>query len=323
MDKLLAIMGPTATGKTDMALNLARKFDGELISADSRQVYRFLDIGTGKMPDQLKIENSKLKIKKADGWWEIDGTKIWMYDVISPKRQYTVADYVKDAYKVLKDINVRKKLPIVVGGTGLYLKALLYGLPNLSIPIDYQLRQKIEKLSLNQLQNKLKAISFKKWQSLNYSDSQNPRRLIRAIELVVGQRNKKNVKSKSAENDFNILKLGLTASRRILYQRSDERVVKRVNAGMIEEARGLSDKGLSLSRMRALGLEYGVLADFLVGEIKSNKELITIMQGKIHAYVRRQLTWFKKEKNIDWFDVEMDNSRGKIEKLVSKWYDAS
>lgn len=281
MRKLLVILGPTATGKTDLALNLAKKFNGEIVSCDSRQVYRGLDIGTGKYPSQ------KSKVK----------SKIWMYDVADPRKQYSVFNYVKDANKVIDEIIKRKKLPIVVGGTGLYLKALLEGLTNLSIPVNKKLRNSLSKLSLKQLQNKLQKLLPKKWQDLNQSDRQNPRRLIRAIELVGLKPNF--VKTQN----FDALKIGLTAPRDVLYKRADRKVLARIKQGMIEETIKLHKKGLSFKRMRQLGLEYGVLADYLDGKIKDTNELIKIMQGKIHGYIRRQLTWFAKEKDVHWFNI--------------------
>ena len=125
--RLLVIIGPTATGKTDLALKLADKFDGELIAADSRQVYRGLDIGTGKLPGgEWKMDDGRWK--KGKGFWEVDGVKIWMYDVAGLKTRYTVADFVKEAENVIEDILRRGKLPIIVGGTGFYVKALVEGL---------------------------------------------------------------------------------------------------------------------------------------------------------------------------------------------------
>lgn len=281
MRKLLVILGPTATGKTDLGLILAKKFNGEIVSCDSRQVYRGLDIGTGKYPSQ------KSKVK----------SKIWMYDVADPRKQYSVFNYVKDANKVIDEIIKRKKLPIVVGGTGLYLKALLEGLTNLSIPVNKKLRNSLSKLSLKQLQNKLQKLLPKKWQDLNQSDRQNPRRLIRAIELV-------GLKPNFAKTqNFDALKIGLTAPRDVLYKRADRKVLARIKQGMIEETIKLHKKGLSFKRMRQLGLEYGVLADYLDGKIKDTNELIKIMQGKIHGYIRRQLTWFAKEKDVHWFNI--------------------
>ena len=320
--KLLVILGSTSTGKTDLALKLAKIFNGELISCDSRQVYIGLDIGTGKLPTDLKFKND-LRIKKSNCYWEMNEIKIWMYDVISAKKQYTVADYVKDAGEKIKDIQNRKKLPIIVGGTGLYLKALLYGLSNLSIPTDEKLRKELEELNVKRLQDRLKKISIKRWKKMNYSDQQNPRRLIRAIELEVSSKDNTGQRAKGLLERCNVIKIGLSATKAVLYQRSDQRVVKRINQGMIEEAQDLNRVRLSLKRMKQLGLEYGVLADYLEGKIVSKEELIKILQNKIHSYIRRQITWFKKEKNVIWFDITSKNYLSKIEKLVGTWYDSS
>ncbi|MBI2330087.1 tRNA (adenosine(37)-N6)-dimethylallyltransferase MiaA [Candidatus Daviesbacteria bacterium] len=298
MQKLLVILGPTSTGKTDLALRLAKKFNGELVACDSRQVYTGLDIGTGKLPGQ------EVTVRKGKGLWEMDGVKVWMYDVADSKKQHTVYNYVKDANKVIDSIVKRGKLPIVVGGTGLYLKALLEGLPNLAIPIDLKLRKKLEKLSLEELQKKLQEIASKRWEEMNNSDRQNPRRLIRAIEIL--QNSKVKIQKSKLQlkiQNYHTLKIGLMAPREVLYQRIDQRVVDRINQGMIDEAEKLHKNGLSLKRMRQLGLEYGGLADFLEGKIQDQQKLIKILQGKIHGYARRQITWFKKEKNVIWFDI--------------------
>lgn len=324
MKKLLVILGPTATGKTDLAINLARKFNGELISADSRQVYIGLDIGTGKLPSgRWKIEDGGWK--KGRGFWETDGIKIWMYDVVNPKVQYTVADYVKDANKVIEGINERGKRPIIVGGTGLYLRALIEGLPNLAIPVDKNLRKKLQKLSKEDLQDKLQKLSPERWGSLNESDRENPRRLVRAIELEISPRRSpyghlRGVAASYVVPHNNILRIGLTAPRKILYQRTDARVISRIKQGMIEEAKKLHQEGLTFLKMRQLGLEYRVLADYLDGKIKTPQDLIEVMQNKIHRFTRRQLTWFKKEKDVHWLDITDNNFSNKLENLLAKWY---
>ena len=309
MNKLLVILGPTATGKTDLALQLAHKFQGELISADSRQVYKSLDIGTGKMP------SSNGQLRKGKGYWEIDGIKIWMYDVVNPKDQYNVARFAKDAGRIVEDIYTREKLPILVGGSGLYLKAFLEGLSNLTIPVDKKLRKDLKKQTLSQLQEQLKKVFPERWQEMNYSDRQNPRRLIRAIELAETQN------TKVTGQNYDALKIGLTAPREILYLRIDGRVNSRIKQGMVNEAKTLRRSGLSLKRMKQLGLEYGVLADYLEGEINNPSELIKIMQNKIHNFVRRQTTWFKKTKDVFWFDITEREYTHKIEKVIEKWYD--
>ncbi len=285
--RLLVILGPTSVGKTDLGLKLARKFNGELVSCDSRQVYKGLDIGTGKLPGSS-----------------------WMLDVSDPKDQYSVAEYVKDASKVINDILERKKLPIIVGGTGFYIKALLEGLPNLEIPIDLKLRKQLSNLTVKKLQAKL---SNERLSNMNSSDMQNPRRLIRAIELKDSKQVKKN-------EIYNALKIGLTAPREILYQKSNKRVVDRIRQGMVKESKQLYKNGVTFKRMKQLGLEYGVLADYLTGVIKSEKELINILQLKIQGYIKRQKTWFKKEKNIIWFDITEKNYAQKVEKMIAKWY---
>ncbi len=314
MKKFLVITGPTSTGKTDLALQLADKFGGEIVSCDSRQVYQDLDIGTGKIPGRA------LGIKKGEGWWEIGSIKVWMYDVIDFKTQYTVADYVKEAKKVIEDIQKKGKLPILVGGTGLYLKALIEGFSNLTIPVDKKLRNQLEKLNKDQLQEKLKTISPERWQRMNSSDSQNPRRLIRAIELVIVKPEKRFTIHDLRFKNLDILKIGLTADRGTLYQRSDKRVIARIKEGMIEEAINLYRKGLTLERMKQLGLEYGVLADYLQGIITDKASLTRVLQQKIHGYIKRQLTWFNKERNINWFDITKKNLVAEVENVIGKWY---
>ena len=314
MNKVLVILGPTATGKTDLALRLAKKFNGELIAADSRQVYKGLDIGTGKIPG-----GGKWEVRGGSKMWEVGGIKIWMYDVVDLKKQYTVADYVNDASRVIRDIEKRGKLPVIVGGTGLYLKALLEGLSNLSIPVDKKIRGELEKLSLAELQGKLKTLSPIKWKKLNQSDRQNSRRLLRSIEIIM-MNPYINLRDKIQETryKYDVLKIGLTAQKEILYKNADLRVLDWIKQGIIDEARRLKEQ-TSGKRLRELGLEYGVLAEYLDGQITENT-LVKIIQGKVHGYIKRQQTWFKKEKNINWFDITENNYLERIEKLLYKWY---
>lgn len=318
MKKLLVILGPTATGKTDLGLYLAKKFNGELVACDSRQVYKGLDIGTGKLP------KGNVRVVKGERYWEMDGIKVWMYDVADPQIRYTVADYVKDATLLISDAIRQNKLPIIVGGTGLYLKALLEGLPNLTIPIDPRLRERLESLSKQALQQKLKELSLKRWEELNHSDRENPRRLLRSIELLTMYPYRKTTQiSKyrlaSQNKTYDILKIGLTAPRPVIYKKVDSRVLARAKLGMVEEAK-VCQEGLGLQRMRELGLEYGVLADYFEGKITTKEKLWKVMKNKIHAYVRRQETWFKKEGNVYWFDVTEKEYLEKVEKRVFLWY---
>lgn len=319
MYKLLVILGPTATGKTDLALHLAKKFNGELVSCDSRQVYKGLDIGTGKMSN-LKSQMSN--VQKGNGFWKIDGVKVWMYDVVSLKKQYSVADYVNGVIKVIGEIKKRGKLPIVVGGTGLYLKVLIEGIPSLQIPIDKKLRKKLTGLSLQQLQSKLKKTSLKKWNSMNNSDQNNPRRLIRAIEIGIGKGDmgdKGDWGDRGLKKEFNILRIGLSAPREVLYKKINTRVYKWIEDGILEEVIDLRKKGVSTKRFKQLGLEYAVLSDYLDGSL-SFDDMIGKMQISVRQYAKRQITWFKKEKNIIWFDISVPAYRRRVEKFIWEWY---
>lgn len=314
LKKVLVILGSTSTGKTDLGLDLAKKFNGEIISCDSRQVYKGLDIGTGKLPGK------PVKVKKGKRFWQMDGIKVWMYDVAAPNTRYDVYQYLKDAEKAIKKIEDLGKLPIILGGTGLYFKALTGGLSNLKVPVNQKLRQRLEKLPLGKLQEKLKKLSLVKWKRLNNSDRLNKRRLIRHIELHVMSPMSKRVQSFSLKvENYNILKIGLHVPKEILNQKIDERVESRIKQGMIQEAQDLAKRGLSLERMQELGLEYGVLAEFLEGKL-DQEELVFKLKTKIRQYAKRQITWFKKEKDVFWFDISGKGFPKKVEKLTSDWY---
>lgn len=313
-NKLLVILGPTSTGKTDLALTLAKKFKGEIISCDSRQVYKGLDIASGKLP------NKKVPIKKGRNYWKVDGVKIWLIDILEPKKQYSVFHYIKDARKIIKKLEKRNKRLIIVGGTGLYLRALLEGLSNLAIPSSKGLRKELEKLSLEELQARFKKLSLRKWESLNFSDKQNPRRLIRAIELIHMYPYRRTYENKGLNKNYQILKIGLTAPRSVLYEFVDKRISVWLKQGLIEEGKVLLKKGVSSNRLRQLGLEYRILADYLEGKILGSKQLIKIMQDKTHSYVKRQLTWFKKEKAVFWFDITDKNYSTQVENYIARWY---
>lgn len=316
MKKLLVILGLTATGKTDLALDLAKKYNGELVSADSRQVYKGLDIGTGKLP------GVDVKVKKGNGFWEMDGIKVWMYDVVGPKDQYTVNDYVEQAERVVENIIQKGKLPIIVGGTGLYLKALLEGFPNLEVPVDERLRGELQSFSTKELQEKLTALSPAAFEKLNNSDRHNPRRLLRSIELVImNPYRTTNNKKQAISNKFKVLKIGLTAPRLTIQERIYQRLISRINQDMIGEAERLQSEGVSTSRMRDFGLEYGALADCLDKKL-TKEQLVAILKIRIGQFAKRQETWFKKEREVYWFDITERGWSNQVEKQVKIWYDS-
>lgn len=315
-NKLLIILGPTATGKTDLAVYLAKKLNGELISCDSRQVYKGLDIGTGKLP------GGEVAYSKHDGYWILDGIKIWFYDILSPADRYTAGDYIKDAREKIIEITKDEKLPIIVGGTGFYIDSLFSGLSYSTSVANQKLRVEYEKLPLEILQKKLKLLNPDFFSGLNNSDRNNKRRIVRYIEIYSLNENLLKIKKKDGFfNNFDILKIGLTTVRERLYKRIDNRVDKRIKTGMIDEAKSLYKGGLSLERMKELGLEYRMLAEFIQNKL-TQEEMIQRLKNKIHQYAKRQLTWFKRDKKIIWFDILEKDFFGKVEKRVLDWYNS-
>lgn len=342
MNKVLVILGPTATGKTDLALLLAKKFNGELVACDSRQVYKGLDIGTGKYPTSViparfakrakagiqlntKSHGSRIKygmtITKGNGFWEINNIKIWLYDLIDLNKQYTVADYIKDASKIINKIHSNNKLPIIVGGTGFYLKALLEGIDNISIPINLELREELSKLNKDQLQEQLQKQFPNKWEKLNSSDKQNPRRLLRSIEISMNPYIGRVKNSELSVQNWDLLKIGLTAPREVLYKKVDLRILDWFKDGIIYEVKKLNETEIPLERFEQLGLAYGLIAKYIKRQIKTKEELTERMRSSLHGYVKRQQTWFKKENDISWFSVTDKNFLQKIEKQTMEWYD--
>lgn len=314
--KLLCIIGPTATGKTDVALELAKKIPSELVACDSRQVYTGLDLGTGKEANSNQI------VSKHKKYWLIDGIKIWLYDMVSFTTQYTISDYIKDATSAVNQITRSYKLPIIVGGTGFYLTGLLKRVETDAIPADRELRSELEALSIEEIQKKLIDLAPEYFDSLNNSEKNNTRRLIRKIEVLIYQMTNPSQRENISGllKNYQVLMIGLTADKKVLDKRVETRVVKRVEQGMLEETLELHKKGLNYDRMRELGLEYGVMADYFEGVIPTKEHFIAILQLKIKQYVKRQLTWFKKDQEIIWIDITQKNYLQKVEKLVQDWY---
>jgi len=329
MKKLLIICGPTATGKTALAIDLAKRFNGELISADSRQVYRGMDIGTGK--DTLgksKVKSQKLKAQIKNKIYEllpydIGGVLLWMVDVIDPDEEFSVAHYQYLATCVIEDIRKRGKLPIVVGGTGMYIVSILSPIETSHIPPNKQLRKILERYSLEELQVRLEKDAPLVWNVMNESDRQNSRRLVRKIEIVVYPRGKESKIFRDKEKE-NALIIGLTASYPMLYEKIDQRVDKRVKEGIIGEITSLLEKGYSweLSSMNTFG--YKEWKDYMLLSHAhcrmSQKDVVQRWKWDEHGYARRQMTWFKKMGGVHMVDITVRSWSEKVEAIVSSWY---
>lgn len=320
MKKLLVICGPTATGKTSLALHLAKKLDGELVSADSRQVYKGLDIGTGK--DLSKSSKFREQSSKLPGYYEIEGVKVWGYDLVSPKKEFSVGQYVKVANKVIENIWLRKKLPILVGGTGFYIKGIVDGIPTALIPKNKAVRKSLEKRSAKELFETLAQLAPIRAGSMNISDRKNPRRLIRAIE-VAQWKLKSGAKAKTEKGDLGsqapTLFVGLTGPKNFLYQRIKKRIQVRLERGVESEIRELLESGVSWKSQSMDSLGYKQWRDYFEGKIAKEK-VIKKWEREECKYAKRQITWFKKDKRINWFDISKRNWQESVEKLVKKWY---
>lgn len=318
MRKILVILGPTASGKTGIGIKLAKKFDGEVVACDSRQVYKGLDIGSGKLPGE------RILYQKGEGSWEVDGVTIHLYDLIDATKRFGLFEYLKIAGKTINEISTREKLPIVVGGTGLYLRSLLYGFSSWGIGVDEDMRKELEGVELQIVQEKLKTLSPTIFESLNDSEKKNKRRLIRKIELLESSKpgfegliNNDNFKGLAEK--FKVLKIGLTLPRPEITRKIDERFEDWIDEGLIEEGGRLVESGVSLERLKEIGLQYGLLADLFNGKI-SVEEFKSLGKRVIRQYAKRQMTWFKREKDVIWIDVTQKNWLEMVEKVVDEWY---
>ena len=320
MNKLLVICGPTATGKTALAAKLAKKFNGEIVSADSRQVYKGLDIGTGKdLPKGAKIKY--LWIKKF-GFYEIGGVKIWGYDLADPRHSFSVSQYLRFADRVITDIQKRGKLPIVVGGTGLYIKGIIDGIPTAEVPVNAKLRKSLEGKESTELYEKLAQIDSLKAAGMNSSDRKNPRRLIRALEIAMWRVTHGDTDEKRGKVLYDTLQIGLKANEEYVNRKIEKRVTERFREKLKDEIASLLKNHVDWDMQSMSSMGYGQWQDFFEGK-KPETEVIKTWEGEEKKYVKRQMIWFKKDKRINWFDVEDADYPENVEKIVQKWHNKS
>jgi tRNA dimethylallyltransferase len=276
--KILVILGPTASGKSDLAVKLAKKFNGEVISADSRQVYKGLNIGTGKITKK-----------------EMMGVSHHLLDVEDPKKTFTVARFKELAEEKIEEILNRGKLPIICGGTGFYIQAIV---DNISLPEvlpNKKLRENLSSKSKNELFEILKKLDPERAKNI---DNQNPHRLIRAIEIAKSLGRVPEIKN--IESKYEFLQIGIETQDEILKEKIERRLIARIKKGMLAEAKKLHEKGLAWKRMEELGLEYKYLALFLQKKLPK-EEMINQLSYAIWHYAKRQKTWFKRDSRIKWF----------------------
>lgn len=291
--KVIAIVGPTASGKSSLGIYIAQKLGGEVISADSRQVYKGLDIGTGKVTKK-----------------EMAGVPHHLFDVMSPKKQFTADDFVKKASEAYSNILKNNRIPIVVGGTGFYVDTLLGRLVLPNVPPNPRLRVRLDKMSTETLYKLLKAKDPARAKTI---EPKHKRRLIRALEIAEyrlrqttharalrAARPESTLASSSlAPQKYQILWLGINPAAEVLTKNIHTRLLARMKQGMVREAKNLHAAGLSYKRMEELGLEYRYLARLLQNKL-TKQEFLEQLEREINKYAKRQWRWFKRNKDIQW-----------------------
>ena len=296
----LIISGPTATGKTTLASSIAKNFNGELVSADSRQVYQGMDIVTGK---------------------DIPDVPIHGLDLVKPDQEFDVSTYVNIAKSIIKDIQSKNKLPIIVGGTGFYIKALLNPPETLGVPLNHKFRQELEFLTISKLQQKLNNFDPQKWNQMNNSDRNNPRRLIRAIEIAAHKKHLARLKlpnhPKVKPLVTNYRHITLTCSNEKLERQIHARVLNRLNSGAIKETQYLlQNYNASIKSMSALG--YQEIKQYINQQI-SYEQLVKLWILHELQYAKRQQTWFKKHPSDLILSIEKQNYVDIALEHVRKW----
>lgn len=294
LPKVLVIVGPTASGKSDLAVKLARQFNGEVISADSRQVYKGFDLTSGK-------------ITKS----EMRGIPHYMLSVTSPKKTYSVDFYKKEAEKYLRDILNRKKLPVIAGGSGLYIDSLVFDKKLPDVPPNIILRKKLEKLSNERLFDLLMKLDKRRAREIDIS---NPRRMIRSIEIARALGKVPHLAS-GTPSAYNALWIGLNPSFDKLRSNISDRIKIRIKKGMVAEVKNLHKEGLSFKKLEKFGLEFKYVSLYLQNKI-TKKEMIHSIKGDSLKYAKRQMTWFKRNKEIHWLTSPQDST-----KLVKRFLD--
>lgn len=276
--KVIAVVGPTSSGKTALSIAIAKAFNGEVISADSRQVYIGMDLGTGKVTLD-----------------EMDGVPHHLIDIVDPMTVYTGADFKRDATTSLDDILKRKRLPIIAGGTFFYIELLRGTMQAAPVEPDPIFRASLDVYSNTELFDILKGKDAHRAVTI---DQDNRRRLVRSLEII----NKLGTvpEAVKTESDYNWLFIGIDLEKKTLHKNIHTRLNDRLEAGMIEEIKGLHETRVTWQRMAELGLEYRYIAKYLQGEM-TKEAMVQELETKTRQFAKRQLTWLKKDKEIEWF----------------------
>ena len=278
MQKLIVIMGTNASGKSNLGVALAKRFGGEVVSADSRQVFRGLDLGSGKITPE-----------------EMQGVRHHLLDVCEPGEFFSMHDFQRLAYQAIDDIAARGKVPFLVGGTGLYVASVTEGYVLSDVAPDLSYRAELEKLTTPELYARVQALDPD-----TDVDSKNRNRVMRILEKA----HDGDTFKEPNRPRYDCLKLGVSWPADVLRARIDERLERRLNEGMIEEVQALMDAGASTEFLLRLGLEYRYITQYLTGEIPDRQDMIDQLATAIKQFAKRQRIWFRRDKAICWLDMQ-------------------
>ena len=287
--KLVVIEGTNASGKSGLGVALAAHYGGEVVSADSRQVFRGLDLGSGKITPE-----------------EMQGVRHHLIDVAEPNEFFSMHDFQRLAYEAVDDIRARGKTPFLVGGTGLYVASVTEGYVMSDTEPDLEYRAYLETMDTPKLYEMLRELRPEM-----EIDEKNRNRVMRQLEKI------HDGDDHSAPNAprYDCLKLGVTWPRPVLRARIDERLDRRLEQGMIEEVQGLLDRGASVEFLKKLGLEYRFITQYLIGEIPDRNEMVELLRTAIKQFAKRQTTWFRRDRDIQWLDMAGDPFAEGCEKI--------
>ncbi len=287
--KLVVIEGTNASGKSGLGVALAAHYGGEVVSADSRQVFRGLDLGSGKITPE-----------------EMQGVRHHLIDIAEPNEFFSMHDFQRLAYEAVDDVRARGRTPFLVGGTGLYVASVTDGYVMSDTDPDLEYRAYLETMDTPKLYEMLREL-----RSEMEIDEKNRNRVMRQLEKI------HDGDDHSAPNAprYDCLKLGVTWPRPVLRARIDERLDRRLEQGMIEEVQGLLDRGASVEFLKKLGLEYRFITQYLIGEIPDRNEMVELLRTAIKQFAKRQTTWFRRDKDIQWLDMAGDPFAEACEKI--------
>ncbi len=300
--KVIAIVGPTASGKSSLGILVAKEFNGEIISVDSRQVYKGMDVGTAKedfdrIEDEIEKGGSVEQLFGSRRHFISEGVEHSGIDLINPDQNYSAAEFKEYAENKINEIIKRGKVPVLVGGTGFWLKAILENFDLANTPADSNLRAELESQKLGDLYHEYKQLDPV---GADLIEKKNKRKLVRALEVTKLTGKPFSDQQTKGESKYDVLQIGIRVDREKLYDRINDRVDEMIAKGLVDEVRGLKEKyGCEVESMTGIG--YRQICEFLNGE-ESLKDAIETIKRDTRHYAKRQMTWFKRDDSIKWIE---------------------